>query len=490
MNRVFRPLSVTTVTSLSALRRMAAMTAVRLAVMLLSVALGALPIVVSAQVVTPAAATNRSPGSAELRRAVVAESALVWRVYRDIHEHPELGKKEQRTHDMLKRELMALGFRDFIDSKLAPTAVITVLDTQRPGPVIALRAEMDARPTQEPADHDPRSMIDGVMHNCGHDAHAAMLLGTAALLSKHPEWISGRVVFVFQPAEETKGGADDIVNEGILERLGVEAIFAQHSVSGMPVGTVNVAAGPTMAGSAYFTLRITGDGSHAAQPSAGNDVLLAASSIVHELANIPARRIDILSRPVVISPTSFVAGTDAGTNVLPGEAVVKGTIRAFEQADPRGSSDSTTIGAIMRRYLDGASASLGVSYELDIRQGSPPTVNDERLFARLSAPLATGWGAGFDTTPYRGMFSEDFAFYTESLPSLYFGLGIARDGLGMGGVHSPEFTIHPSALVAGVRLLGNNRDLRVAVLNIEANVLNWRYCWNQNCRLAARILRS
>lgn len=454
MNRALQPSFMTTVSNALARRRAATMTSVRRAVILLSVAFVALPVVLPAQPVAVAATARRSPSSAELRRAVVAESALVWRVYRDIHEHPELGKQEHRTHDLLKRELMALGFTDFIDSKLAPTAVITVLDTKRPGPVIALRAEMDARPTQEPADHDPRSTIDGVMHNCGHDAHAAMLLGTAALLAKHPEWISGRVVFVFQPAEETKGGADDIVNEGILERLGVEAIFAQHSVSGMPVGTVNVAAGPTMAGSAYFTLRITGAGSHAAQPSAGNDVLLAAASIVHELANLPARRIDMLSRPVVISPTSFVAGTDAGTNVLPGEAVVKGTIRAFEQADPPGSSDSTTIGAIMRRYLDGASAALGVGYELDIRQGSPPTVNDEKLFARLSAPLAAGWGAGFDTTPYRGMFSEDFAFYTESLPSLYFGLGIAKDGLGMGGVHSPEFTIHPSALVEGVRLLG------------------------------------
>ncbi len=247
MNRVSQPLSVTTVTNLTARRRMVATTGIRRAVMLLSVALVALPVVLPAQAVAIAATAQRSPSSAELRRAVVAESALVWRVYRDIHEHPELGKQEQRTHDMLKRELMALGFTDFIDSKLAPTAVITVLDTKRPGPVIALRAEMDARPTQEPADHDPRSTIDGVMHNCGHDAHAAMLLGTAALLAKHPEWITGKVVFVFQPAEETKGGADDIVNEGILERLGVEAIFAQHSVSGMPVGTVNVAAGPTMA---------------------------------------------------------------------------------------------------------------------------------------------------------------------------------------------------------------------------------------------------
>lgn len=456
---ITRPSLATTGVGHVTRRSAAAALAAGWAVVLLAVAGPALPVAVRAQpAVAPAA--RRSPGPAELRRAVAAESALVWRVYRDIHEHPELGKAERRTHDMLKRELTSLGITEFVDSKLAPTAVIAVLETGRPGPVIALRAEMDARPTQEPAGHDPRSTVDGVMHNCGHDAHAAMLLGTAALLRHNMEWISGRVVFVFQPAEETRGGADEIVAEGILERLGVSAIFAQHAVSGMPVGTVNVAAGPTMAGSAYFTLRITGDGSHAAQPSAGDDVLLAAAAIVGELAALPARRIDILSRPAVISPTSFVAGSDAATNVLPGEAVVKGTIRAFEPAEPTEPADTgkggepSSIGAVMRRYLDGASAAMGVGYELTIRQGSPPTVNDDRLFARLSAPLAAAWGPGFDTTPYRGMFSEDFAFYTDRLPSLYFGLGIARDGLGVGGVHSPDFTIHPAALVEGVRLLG------------------------------------
>lgn len=425
--------------------------------------------VMASSAATPALAqgqgqARRMPGQAELRRAVAAESALVWRVYRDIHEHPELGKQEHRTRELLRRELSALGFNEFVESELAPTAVIAVLDTRRPGPVIALRAEMDARPTQEPAGHDPRSTVDGLMHNCGHDAHAAMLLGTAALLRHNMQWVSGKVVFLFQPAEETRGGADDIVAERILERLGVEAIFAQHVVSGMPVGTVNVASGPTMAGSAYFTLRVTGDGSHAAQPSAGSDVLLATATMVRELAALPARRIDMVSRPVVISPTSMVAGSEAATNVLPEEAVVKGTIRAFEAAEPAeaaaaagattGATIGATIGATMRRYLDGASAALGVRYELDIRQGSPPTVNDPGLFERLASPLAAAWGPGFDTTPYRGMFSEDFAFYTAAVPSLYFGLGIARDGLGAGGVHSPEFTVHPSALVEGVRLLG------------------------------------
>lgn len=414
----------------------------------------ALLVAVSTAAAAPAAAHAQLPSDAALRRAVAAESALVWRVYRDIHEHPELGKQEHRTAELLERELRQLGYTEFVRSERAPTAVITILDTGRPGPTIALRAEMDARPTQEPADHDPRSTVDGVMHNCGHDAHAAMLLGTAALLRHNPAWGSGRVVFVFQPAEEVAGGADDIVAEGILERLGVSAIFAQHVVGGAPVGVVSASPGPTMAGSNYFTLRVSGRGSHAAQPSAGDDVLLATAAMVQAMAELPARRLDVTTRPVVISPTYMTAGSAAGTNVLPGEAEVRGTIRAFERVEAAPDDTSArSIGALIRQQLDGVAAARGVRYELAIREGSPPTVNDEELFRRLAPPLAAAWGPAFDTTPYRGMFSEDFAFYTASIPSLYFGLGIARDGAGEGGVHSPEFTIHPAALPEGVRFM-------------------------------------
>lgn len=395
---------------------------------------------------------------------VTADSALVWRIYRDLHEHPELGMREKRTAEVLRRELRQLGYSHFVESKSAPTAVIAVLDTRKPGPVIALRAEMDARPTQEPESHDPRSTIDGVMHNCGHDAHAAMLVGSAAVLMRNRESLSGKIVFVWQPAEETRGGADDIVNEGILQELGVQAIFAQHVVSGTPVGTVGVSGGPTMAGSNYFTLRISGSGSHAAQPSAGSDIVLAAAALVRELAVFPARRLDILERPMVISPTSFEAGSETATNVLPSEAVIRGTIRAFEKVVASAPDDSS-LESKLRDYLNGAASSLGVTYELSIREGSPPTVNDDRLFRELSGPLAATWGSGFDTTPYRGMFSEDFSFYTAVIPSLYFGLGISKDGLGDAGVHSADFTLHPSALVQGTRFLVELATTAGEVLN-------------------------
>lgn len=399
-----------------------------------------------------AIAPLHAQSAARLTAAAAAESAFVWRTYVALHEHPELGKQEHQTHDLLVRELRRMGYTDFTESRLAPTAVITRLVTGRPGPTIALRAEMDARPTQEPADHTPHSLVPGVMHSCGHDAHAAMLLGTAELLRRNPGPLRGTIVFIFQPAEETKGGADDLVNEGILARLGVQAIFAQHAVSGQPVGTVSVSPGATLAGSSYFTVRVTGRSAHAAQPSAGSDVLLGAAAIARGLAELPARHFDVTTRPVVISPTYLTAGSESATNVLPADALISGTVRAFETPGTGDQADST-IGGVMRSYIDGMSAALGVRAAFELRAGSPPTVNDTALFARLAAPLAMAWGSALDTTPYRGMFSEDFAFYTGTIPALYFGWGIARGPFGFAGVHSADFTVHPAALVEGVRFL-------------------------------------
>ena len=393
---------------------------------------------------------------AQSTQGTQAQSPLARAAYRRLHEHPELGNKEVETQKYLLTELRRIGYTEFVQSTRAPTAVIAVLDTRRPGPVIALRAEMDARETQEPESHDPRSLVPGVMHNCGHDAHAAMLLGAAEALIKDPRQLSGKIVFLFQPAEETRGGADEIVGEGILARLGVKAIFAQHVVGGAPVGVISVSPGPTMAGSSYFRLTVSGAGAHAAQPHVGSDVLLAGAAMAQGLAGLPARRMDVTTRPAVISPVYFNAGKEGATNVLPTEATIRGTIRAFEPPGGMPGSAIPSIEQIARGYLDGVAKSFGVTYELSITTGSPPTVNDESLFRRMATPLAAAWtspGHSFDTTPYRGMFSEDFAYYTGAIPALYFGLGIAKDGLGDAGAHTPEFTIHPSALDAGVRFL-------------------------------------
>lgn len=395
---------------------------------------------------------QHTPVFADLAAEVRSSSALVGAAYRHIHERPELGKQEVATAEYLRSELQQIGYTEFVPSQLAPTAVIAVLDTGRPGHVVALRAEMDARKAQEPADHDPRSQIAGLMHNCGHDAHAAMLLGAADLLFRNRARLVGKVVFLFQPGEETAGGADDIVQEGILERLGVESIFAQHAVARMPVGTISVSSGPTLAGSTSFTIRVAGVSSHAAEPFRGSDVAVAAARIAAAVAEFPARHLDVIGRPTVISVAFIHAGVDDQVNLLPDSATIRGTIRSFEEVDAA-PTGGVALSQALRTFVENQALAAGVTATLVLKKGSPPTINNTALFAQAAARLGATWPGRLDTTPYRGMFAEDFSYYTEHMPALYFGLGIARDGLGSEDVHKPGFTIHPAALDEGVRLL-------------------------------------
>lgn len=387
-----------------------------------------------------------------LQSEVKRVSALVGATYRQIHEHPELGKHETLTHDLLLASMRAIGYTNFVESKRVPTAVIAVLDTRRPGPTVALRAEMDARPDSEAADHNPRSRTSGLMHSCGHDAHAAMLLGAADVLWRNQSALTGKIVIVFQPAEEVAGGADDIMNEGILATLGVQHIFAQHSSPGMPVGSIAIAPGASLAGSNSFTLTVRGKDSHAAQPSDGSDVPGALATLVRGLIDLPARRLAISNRPAIISVTYMQTGDSSASGTLPAVGIARGTIRAFETVDPAASGDSS-IKAIIDEYLQGTAPGLRVTTEFTLRHGAPVTVNDQKLFDKTVGSLAAVWPGSLNSAPSRGMFSEDFSYYTQSIPSLYFQLGIARDSLGMSGVHSSTFTIHPAALDEGVRLL-------------------------------------
>lgn len=255
--------------------------------------------------------------------------------------------------------------------------------------MIALRAEMDARPLEagvdEPVDHQPRSTIPAPMHNCGHDAHAAILLGTAELLFSKKDKVSGKIIFLFQPAEETPGGADDIVRDGILPRLGVQRIFAAHSAPGLAVGTISLAPGPSLAGSNYFNVKLTGRGSHAAVPYEGDDVLLLATHLVQQLSLLPARRVDIANRPLVVSVTKFVADGCA-SNALPTTAEIHGTVRAFE--DPVSETTGLSLEQMLHDEVTRFAAANRISADWTFHVGSPPTVNDLALSADIIPKLA------------------------------------------------------------------------------------------------------
>lgn len=389
--------------------------------------------------------------SAGLRAVLpVAEQA-----YRFLHENPELGKAEHKAHAYLTQQLAAIGGLELVKSTLAPTAVIAVFDTGRAGPVVALRAEMDARKldqgVNEPAGDDPRSRTDGVMHNCGHDLHAAILLASAKYIAGNQGGFSGKIVFLFQPAEEVAGGADDIVREGILERLKVERIFALHAAPGMPVGTIAISAGAALAGSSTFTLSLKGRGSHAAAPFEGDDLPVVASHFVHALTSFPARRLDLANRPVVISVARLVSESSA-SNMTPQSAELGGTIRAFEDVNVA-PPDGPSIAAMLSDTVQALAKLHGVSAEWKLRPGAPMTVNHLALFNQVIPALRAAWPGTLETKPWRGMFSEDFAYYTARHPSLYFSLGIAKDGLGKVGVHQVEFTVHPDSLMSGLQLM-------------------------------------
>lgn len=368
--------------------------------------------------------------------------------YECLHQHPELGKQEVRTSAYVRSWLRQTGYTRFYDVPGLPTAVITELDTGTPGPTIALRAELDARKTRE-ATNLPFAATNGLMHNCGHDAHTSILLQTATALRSRTD-LRGKIIFIFQPAEETAGGADDIVDSGILQRLGVKALFALHVAPGVSVGTYELSPGPILAGSNYFTITLTGRASHAAAPFDGDDIITCTGGIITGLAGLLSRRTDQLQRPSLLSITSVTAGDVTTKNIIPPTATLAGTIRSFTSIEDATHAPSTR--QVLTGYLSAAAAACRAQVQVDLHAAAPPTYNDTGLYDLLGARIAQRW-KGSAGTQARGMFSEDFSYYTTAIPSLYFSLGISKDGLGDQPVHTDQFTINEESLDAGVNLL-------------------------------------
>lgn len=373
-------------------------------------------------------------------------------IYKIIHQEPELGKKEFKTMALIKSKLKEIGYTEFKDVPGLPTAVIAVLDSKKPGKVRGLRAELDARPGKENTGLSYSSKVDSVMHSCGHDAHASILLATAKLLMENKTALSGKIVFIFQPAEETEGGADDIVKAGIIQQLNISTLFALHVTDGLPTGIVRIAPGFIMAGSNNFTIELEGKSSHAARPFEGSDIPLAVSELVTTLSLIPARRLAISNRPCVISTTYIETGKSSTLNVLPAIAIMKGTIRAYENIDSS-YDGQPSIRSIINSSVENFCNPKGISYHLKIEKGSPPTNNEIKLFEHIIPMLQLKFTGKIDNTPFKTMTAEDFSYYTNQIPCLYFGLGVAKGDLGFGNIHSPEFSVHPESFKWGIELM-------------------------------------
>ncbi len=393
------------------------------------------------------------------RRAAQADSQVIaWR--RDFHQHPELSNREFRTARVVAEALEALGLE--VQRQIAHTGVTAVLRGARPGPVVALRADMDGLPVTEQVDlpfaskqrTEYQGAEVGVMHACGHDAHTAILLGAAQVLSGMREQLRGTVLFVFQPAEEgapsgEQGGAKLMLAEGALDDPRPDAIFGLHVVPQHEAGTLAYRSGGAMASSDRLRIVVRGRQSHAAYPWLGVDPIAVASRIVLALQSIPARQLD--ARIASIVSFGVIRGGVRG-NIIPDEVELLGTLRALDPALRERLHER------VRSTAEKLAESFDASAEVEIELGNPITYNDPALTARMLPTLrrVAGGEQLIEALPRTG--AEDFSLYAQQIPGLYFWLGIRPKGTAPAEAasnHSPHFFVDESALGLGVRAMSN-----------------------------------
>ncbi|MDO6388299.1 M20 aminoacylase family protein [Uliginosibacterium sp. 31-12] len=369
---------------------------------------------------------------------IAARHAALIEIRRDLHAHPELGFEETRTADLVASLLERWGLE--VHRGVGQTGVVGVLRAGTSERCIGLRADMDALPIAEANLFAHRSQHTGCMHACGHDGHTAMLLGAAEYLAQHRNF-DGCLVFVFQPAEEGRGGASAMIADGFFERFPVQSIYGLHNWPGMPVGRFGITPGPVMASADRFDILITGHGGHAAMPNLAADPLVAGAALVGALQTVVARNTDPLDGAVV-SVTRFQAG-DA-YNVIPHQARLCGTTRALRREVREATWQH------LQRLCDGIAAAYGVKIEAKLNEGGyPPTVNTpfEAEHCRAVATALVGadnvdWGL----RPSMG--AEDFSCFLEHRPGCYVWLG---NGPGEGGctLHNPHYDFNDDNLPLG-----------------------------------------
>jgi amidohydrolase len=405
-----------------------------------------------------AAQTHRLGADIDRRARLVEDKVVAWR--RDIHAHPELSNRETRTAELVAQHLRALGME--VRTGVAHTGVVGVLRGGRPGPVVALRADMDALPVTEEVDVPFASRVRstyngqevGVMHACGHDAHVAMLMGAAEVLAGMRQQLPGTVKFIFQPAEEgapagERGGADLMVEEGALEAPKTDAIFGLH-VFPYPAGEIRYRPGATMASSDVLRIVVRGRQTHGAQPWAGVDPVVVAAQIVLGLQTITSRQVDITTAPAIV--TIGVVNGGVRYNIIPDSVVMAGTIRAFDNGVRR------DIHARVRRTAESIAQSAGASAAVVVDTGPPVTYNDPALTERMLPTLRRVAGANRVGLAPMLTTAEDFSRFQQKIPGLFFFLGITPPGADPRTVaanHSPRFFVDEAALPVGVRALAH-----------------------------------
>ncbi|MDE2370001.1 MAG: amidohydrolase [Burkholderiales bacterium] len=416
--------------------------------------------------------TNNPPPTALREAALPAIDAaaqaleaqvIAWR--RDLHQHPELGNREFRTAALVAEHLRRIGC-DEVQTGVAHTGVVGLLKGGRPGPVVALRADMDALPVTEEVDlpfaSRERSTWNGepvgVMHACGHDCHVAILMGVAQILAGLRAELPGTVKFIFQPAEEMppegeEGGARLMIEQGVLSNPTPQAIFGLHVSSRLPARVIGYRPGPTMASSDKFKITVHGKQTHGAQPWMGVDPIVTAAQVVLGLQTVVSRGVDITREPAVVTVGAIRGGVRE--NIIPDSVEMRGTIRSFdeEMRDDIHERVTTLAESISRGSRAGCTVCITKNY--------PVTVNDpvltERMLPTLARVAATGAGSSLAlVNKITG--AEDFSFFQRLLPGLFIFVGVTPPEIDPARAysnHSPRFVVDESGLLVGLRALAH-----------------------------------
>jgi amidohydrolase len=390
--------------------------------------------------------------------AAVEPQLIQWR--RHLHQHPELSNREIETARYVAEQLRSFGLEP--QTGVAGTGVVALLRGGRPGPVVALRADMDGLPVREEvklpfastatAEYEGNTV--GVMHACGHDTHVAMLLATAKVLSQIKDRLPGSVKFIFQPAEEgapldeRPAGAERMVADGVMQNPKVDAVFGLHVFANVPTGTITYRSGPFMAAADQFEILVTGKQTHGSAPWRGVDPIVVGAQIVTALQTIVSRSVDITQLPAIVSVGQFQSGVR--NNIIPETARLVGTIRTFDD------TVQNDIHARVKKIAEGVAAGAGATVDVKIHRGYPVTSNDPALTAQMLPTLErVAPGRVRQSELITG--AEDFTYFQRQAPGLFVFLGITPpEQAGKAPAnHSPLFFVDENALPTGVRALTN-----------------------------------
>jgi amidohydrolase len=372
-----------------------------------------------------------------------------------IHQNPELSNRETQTAALVAEHLRSLGLEP--RTGIAKTGVVALLQGGKPGPLIAVRADMDALPVTEQTDLPFRSTKRdtflgqevGVAHACGHDVHTTALLGAASALAAVRQDLPGSVLFIFQPAEEgpppgEEGGAELMLEEGVFRDAKPAAVFALHSFPDLQVGEIGFNPGPTFAAVDQFRIKIRGKQSHGAYPHQGIDPIVIGAEAVLALQTIRSRYLPPLE-PSVVTVGIFRGGERF--NIIPGEVALEGTVRTYKE------EVRDEVERRMRQILEGITHANGASFELEYQRNAPATVNDPALTATVQPLLERILGAGNVKLVEPTMGGEDFAYFANQVPGFYYRLGVVKPGTISGGLHTPNFRADDSAVPVGIRVM-------------------------------------